>query len=143
MAKQGFDLGALVAACRDLATRSNKLISTIYEKGDLKVVEKMYGENKKLTSLKDILNVEDPMTLADEMAQKLIIGSLQKKFPNLRVCGEEGDLKCEESDIVEPNLKFDMEIPEKYKNISCEELVVWVGMLSKSYITSLHSLSIQ
>ena len=101
-------------------------------------MEKMYGESKKLTSLHDILNVEDPTTLADEMAQKLIIGSLQKQFPNLRVCGEEGDLKCEESDIIDPNLEFDMEIPEKYKNISIEELVVWVGMSSIHYILALH-----
>ena len=139
MAESRFDLGSLVAACRDLATRSNKLISTIYSKGDLKVVEKMYGENKKLTSLKDILNVKDPTTMADEMAQKLIIGSLQKSFPNLRVCGEEEDCKSEDSDIVEPNLKFDMNVPEKYKNIDIKDIVVWVGMffnVSSSSITT-------
>ena len=128
MAAQGFDLGALVAACRDLASRAGKLISTIYENGDLNVVEKMYGENKKLTSLRDILNVKDPMTMADEMAQKLICGSLRKQFPKLKVCGEEGDLDCQESDIVTPNLKHDMNIPRKYKNIDIKDLVVWVGM---------------
>ena len=72
MAEQmtSFDLGVLVAACRDLAIQSGKLISTIYEKGDLQVVEKLYGENRKLSSLKEILNVRDPTTIADEMVHR-------------------------------------------------------------------------
>ncbi len=59
-------------------------------KGDLSVVDKqIYGDNRKLTSLKDIINAKDPTSKADEMAQKLIIGSLQKQFTSLKVCGEE------------------------------------------------------
>eukprot|EP01084_Bolivina_argentea_P138475 243766_1 len=126
LAVEAFDLGALVAACRDLASRSGKLISTIYEEGDLQVIEKVYGENKKLTSLKEILNVKDPTTIADELAQKMIIGSLQKLFPKLKVCGEEGDLKCNDSDIITPNTKFDKQIPKKYDSIDVKDLVVWV-----------------
>ena len=130
MAQQSLNLGALVAACRDLAKRSGTLISTIYEKGDLQVVEKMYGDNRKCKSLKDIMNVQDPTTVADEMAQKLIIGSLQKVFPTLKVCGEEGDLKVEEGDVCIPDTKFDMRVPSQYENIKIEDLVVWVGMSS-------------
>ena len=128
MAATRFDLGALVAACRDLAGRSAKLIYTIYEKGDLKVVEKMYGENKKLSSIQEIMNVKDPTTMADEMAQRLIIGSLQNQFPSLKVCGEEGDLKYEDSDIVAPNTSFDVKVPDCYQQIDVQDLVVWVGM---------------
>eukprot|EP01084_Bolivina_argentea_P031452 58212_1 len=122
-----FDLGALVAACRDLASRSATLISTIYNKGDLAVIEKMYGENKKLTSLQDILNVKDPTTKADELAQKMIIASLRHAFPGLRVCGEEDDLEYSEADAVDVTTTYDdMEIPSKYKSIDVKDLVVWV-----------------
>ena len=129
MAEEKFDLGELVAACRDLAARSGELISTIYEKGDLKVVEKMYGSNKPLKSLADIKKVKDPQTIADEMAQKLIIGSLQEAFPLLTICGEEGDLNCNESDIVSDiETKFEMEVPDIYKEIDIKDLNVWDGM---------------
>ena len=128
MAQQSFNLGALVAACRDLAQRAGTLISTIYEKGDLQVVEKMYGQNKRCKSLKDIMSVQDPTTVADEMAQKLIVGSLQRVFPSLKVCGEEGDLKVEKDEVVIPDTKFDMKVPSQYANIKVVDLVVWVGM---------------
>jgi len=121
-----FDLGALVAACRDLAERAGKLVSTIYEKGDFGVIEKTYGDNRKLTSLRDILNAQEPTTMADELAQKLIIGSLQKTFPKLRVLGEEENVQYNEEETVEPNTKFDLKIPDKYKNIDVKDLVVWV-----------------
>merc|ERR1712228_842650 len=69
-------------------------------------------------------------TIADKMAQKLIIGSLQKTFPLLTICGEEGDLKCNKSDIVEDvDTKFDMELPEMYNDIDVKDLIVWVDPL--------------
>lgn len=122
------DLGELVMACRELANRTNNIISTIYDNGDLRIVDKAFDGNRTLTSIQDILNVKDPTTVADEVAQKLIIGSLQSRFPNLRINGEEEDIEITANDIIDVNTENDIKIPDEYQTLEIKDIMVWVGM---------------
>ena len=122
------DLGALVAASRDLARRSGEIVRGIYESGDLQVIDKALG--KSVLSKSDSLKAQDPTTLADVTAERLIIGSIKKQFPGLRVCGEEGETKISDDEICVPNMVFDKDkqVPNQYDRIKVKDCCVWVGM---------------
>ena len=55
------------------------------------MVDKAFDDKK--LSKNEILEAKDPTTAADLLAQKLIVGSLQKTFPKLLIKGEEGNLQ--------------------------------------------------
>jgi len=75
----------------------------------------------------------DPQTEADLQSQKLIIGSLAKAFPSLKIVGEEGDLKIEESDIIKVDTARLDSYASSFKNLPyspvlAEDVTVWIGM---------------
>lgn len=77
----------------------------------------------------------DPQTEADRSSQMCIIASLQKQYSNLKIIGEEGiqDLSNVKKEFIvtESDQKFlsQYKCPESFKNITDDDLVVWVDPL--------------
>lgn len=109
----------IVASSIQIAGRAGKIIRDIMAEGDLGIVEKA----------KDDLQTE-----ADRSAQRCIVASLEKLFPNVTVIGEEGssDLKVPKDWIVsEVNTDF-LErntCPDALKQVKESDLVIWVDPL--------------
>lgn len=70
----------IVASSIQIAGRAGRIIRDVMAKGDLGIVEK---------------GKDDLQTEADRSAQRCIMASLQRLFPNVTIIGEEGksDLK--------------------------------------------------
>lgn len=70
----------IVASSIQIAARAGKIIRDVMSKGDLGIVEK---------------GKDDLQTEADRSAQRCIMASLERLFPNVTLIGEEGysDLK--------------------------------------------------
>ncbi|KXJ78885.1 hypothetical protein RP20_CCG003195 [Aedes albopictus] len=77
----------IVASSIQIAGRAGRIIRDVMAKGDLGIVEK---------------GKDDLQTEADRSAQRCIMASLARLFPNVTIIGEEGksDLKVKESDLV-------------------------------------------
>ena len=91
------DVGALLSASVDLATRASWLIRAIIRSGaDLRVVDKAAaasgaGNTATIGAGPAAAAEVDPTTIADVSAQALIEGSLRQIFgPELQLVGEEG-----------------------------------------------------
>ncbi|ETO12216.1 3'(2'), 5'-bisphosphate nucleotidase 1 [Reticulomyxa filosa] len=131
--KANYDLLELVAACYDLGSRAGSMIAKIFESGDLGVVDK--GDDDKKLSASEQAKALDPQTAADRRAQKLILGSLKKKFPHLCVLGEEEVEKNIQSEfIIDPSTTLPVsldrkKVPSHYFHVSTDDLVVWVDPL--------------
>ena len=65
----------LVSACVDLSEQAGKLIRRIWWSGELDMVEKGGG-----VQIEGGAKAEDLQTLADRMAEELIVSSLRKEF---------------------------------------------------------------
>ncbi|KAK6621539.1 hypothetical protein RUM44_001346 [Polyplax serrata] len=108
----------LVASSVCAANQAGKIIRDIMTRGDLAIVEK--GKN-------------DLQTEADRSAQKCIISSLTKQFPNIHIIGEEGsndgDVPPEwlVSDFDKKVLELDC--PNELSKINDNDIVVWVDPL--------------
>lgn len=80
-------------------------------------------------------NDYDPQTEADRSAQQCIIASLSRKYPELKIIGEEGatDLTNVASEFLVSGLDQGFlekyKCPDSLKNINESELVVWVDPL--------------
>jgi len=72
--------------------------------------------------------LNDPQTLADLSSQRLIISSLSRAFPSLRLIGEEGEMEDSPKDSVSPSLTLiDHSLfPEHLRELPAEDVVVWV-----------------
>ncbi|XP_056646142.1 3'(2'),5'-bisphosphate nucleotidase 1 [Diorhabda sublineata] len=112
----------ILASSVTTAVKAGSIIKDVMEKGELKVVHKGMSKN-------------DVQTEADRSAQRCIITSLSKKFPNITIIGEEGTLD-NENDV--PNdwivTESDESIlkstcPENFANVKPEDVVVWVDPL--------------
>lgn len=109
----------LVSASVAVSYKAAKIARDILSKGDLGIVEK--GKN-------------DLQTEADRSAQRCIIASLQRQFPKIAIFGEEELVPTAKipEDFIE--LGFNEEVlkhqcPDHLKNISNEEVVIWVDPL--------------
>ena len=104
-------LARLVAAAVNVSQKSANILREIKKSGDLNVQEKA---------------ANDYVTKADFLSQLNIIKSLEKMFPKLKFCGEEGDLKDEYHDLVttmdEDVLKKSQTLPSDYQSIKEEEV---------------------
>lgn len=112
----------ILAASIQVANRAGFIIRDVMSKGELGIVEK---------------SKNDLQTEADRSAQRSIIASLSKQFPQIKIIGEEG--QSDLSDIPSEWLINDQDVeflknpcPEKYKDLTDEQtnsIVVWVDPL--------------
>lgn len=109
----------IVASSIQIAGRAGRIIRDVMAKGDLGIVEK---------------GKDDLQTEADRSAQRCIMASLERLFPNVTIIGEEGksDLKVPEDWLVtEMNNEF-LErnaCPDGLKQVKESDLVIWVDPL--------------
>ncbi|XP_054746841.1 3'(2'),5'-bisphosphate nucleotidase 1 [Anastrepha obliqua] len=109
----------IMALSISTATRAGSIIRDVMQRGNLGIVEK---EGK-----------DDLQTEADRSAQQCIIASLSRKFPNVKIIGEEGDSNLDvkaEWLVTEENEEFlSHKCPEEWREIKEEEFVIWVDPL--------------
>ncbi|XP_055616639.1 3'(2'),5'-bisphosphate nucleotidase 1 [Toxorhynchites rutilus septentrionalis] len=109
----------IMASSIQIAGRAGRIIRDVMSKGDLGIVEKA----------KDDLQTE-----ADRSAQRCIVASLERLFPNVTIIGEEGktDLKVPEDWLVS-DLNTDFlernTCPDALKQVKESDLVIWVDPL--------------
>lgn len=129
-------LKALLSATHEISERAGEIIRSVFEesKGKVPAADKTKGETA-LNSSSSSTNVEDPQTIADIRAQKLLVGSLEQAFPGLKIVGEEGKLEIDKDDIYSPKLThFDsISFPKEYEHLSLQDLTVWIGNISLSF----------
>ncbi|XP_018333678.1 3'(2'),5'-bisphosphate nucleotidase 1 [Agrilus planipennis] len=109
----------IIASSVTAANRAGKIIRDILTAGDLGIVEK--GKN-------------DLQTEADRAAQRCIVASLSRQYPNLNIIGEEEQTSNVEvpSDWVVTDCEQSVllnECPPEYQQIPEEDIVVWVDPL--------------
>lgn len=118
MAQSASLLTRIMATSTLAAARAGKIIRDVMDQGKLKIVDK--GKN-------------DLQTEADRCAQKCIITSLSRLFPNITIIGEEEPNNCEippdwiVTDIDEDMLK--LKLPSHLENIDPKDVCVWVDPL--------------
>uniref|UniRef100_A0AC34Q2V8 3'(2'),5'-bisphosphate nucleotidase n=1 Tax=Panagrolaimus sp. JU765 TaxID=591449 RepID=A0AC34Q2V8_9BILA len=116
-------LTKLVASSVNVSESAGSLIKKIMSSGNLKIISKC--------------NNCDLQTEADRAAQYFIEQSLQQKFQSkLRIIGEEENVsKTPYIDVSVSNevLKYDNRIPEEFKNIREEDVVIWVDPLDGTF----------
>lgn len=104
-------LTRLIAAAVNVSQKSGRILREVKKSGELNVQEKGYN---------------DFVTKADFLSQLNIIKSLEKQFPKLKFCGEEGDLKEEYNDLElslnETVLKEARILPDVYNSIREEDV---------------------
>lgn len=112
----------LLASSIKIAGHAGKIIRNVMEKGELGIVEK---------------GIDDPQTEADRSSQRLIVASLTKLFPKVKIIGEEGqsDLNVPSewliTDVDEEFLgKHDC--PLEYRDVKEDQIVVWVRLMVAS-----------
>lgn len=113
-------------------------------RGELGVVDKVLRRKveprpilkKFLNTLQGVKDESfDPQTEADRSSQKCIIASLTKQYSNLKIIGEEGtmDMSNIEPEFIVSGLDESFlsqhKCPESLKNITENDLVVWVDPL--------------
>ena len=100
----------------------------VFIDGDLKVVDKALGNDKVLSKITE-QDAKDPTTVADTLAQKIIVSSIKYYYPKINICGEEGNLECSDDNVikgVDTEFDSDKKIPEIYDNIKMDQLFIWV-----------------
>ncbi|CAG9310916.1 unnamed protein product [Blepharisma stoltei] len=109
----------LLSACIQLAELSGNIIKSVHSDGALQTVYK--GHN-------------DPCTVADINAQKIIMGTLYNLFPGINIIGEE-QVELAESDIKQVNLDLIPEeiFPAELRDLDINKLVLWVDPLDGTY----------
>ncbi|XP_025602848.1 3'(2'),5'-bisphosphate nucleotidase 1 [Athalia rosae] len=108
----------VVASSVNASARAGKIIRDIMSQGDLSIVEK--GKN-------------DLQTEADRSAQRCILASLSRQFPNVTIIGEEDSSNCEvPSDWVvaesDPDV-LGIKLPPHLENLEDKDLCIWVDPL--------------
>ncbi|XP_063696747.1 3'(2'),5'-bisphosphate nucleotidase 1-like [Culicoides brevitarsis] len=109
----------LLASSIKIAGHAGKIIRNVMEKGELGIVEK---------------GVDDPQTEADRSSQRLILASLTKLFPKVKIIGEEGqsDLNVPKEWLitdVDEEFLASHECPAEFKDTKEDQIVVWVDPL--------------
>uniref|UniRef100_A0AC34RDP8 Bisphosphate nucleotidase n=1 Tax=Panagrolaimus sp. JU765 TaxID=591449 RepID=A0AC34RDP8_9BILA len=111
----------LVASSVRVSETAGNLIKSIMTGGDLKIIDK--SDNGQA----------DLQTEADRSAQFCIERSLQEKFQNkLKIIGEEevtSKVPNKELSFSKQVLELDSKLPEEYRGIKEEDVVIWVDPL--------------
>ncbi|KAL5008577.1 hypothetical protein ScPMuIL_014158 [Solemya velum] len=109
----------IVSASIPVSTRAGRIIRDILKKGELGIVEKAKN---------------DLQTEADRSAQRCIVASLHKQFPNVAIFGEE---QLDPSEKFDPNFLetsscdevLTKKCPEFLTDAKDEDVVIWVDPL--------------
>lgn len=109
----------VVGSSIKIAHRAGKIIRDVMFRGDLGIVEK---------------GKDDLQTEADRSAQRCIVASLSKLFPNVTIIGEEGQSDLNVPDdwlITECNKDFieKHKCPDTLSDLKESDLVIWVDPL--------------
>eukprot|EP00794_Sanderia_malayensis_P020127 gene20127-22099_t len=113
----------IVASSVAIARKSGSAIRGILQTGDLKVVDK--GQHEPGGKF-------DPQTEADRAAQRIIIGSLTKQFPGLKIIGEEEDCDVASEESLVTTLDEEVmqqKCPDDLAKLTIDDLIVWVDPL--------------
>ncbi|XP_077296829.1 3'(2'),5'-bisphosphate nucleotidase 1 isoform X2 [Arctopsyche grandis] len=118
MSQSGPLMMRLIASSVTAANRAGKIIRDVMSQGDLGIVEKA----------KDDLQTE-----ADRSAQRCIVASLSRQFPNITIIGEEGvsDIEVPSDWLIthgDPEI-LKKKCPDTLEDITEEDVVVWVDPL--------------
>lgn len=107
---------SLMASSIKIADSAGQIIREIMEGGDLGTIEK---------------GIDDPQTEADRRSQRLIVASLARLFPKVKVIGEEGqsDLNVPDDWLItaKDEAFLALACPEALKEAKEDEIVVWVS----------------
>ena len=129
-------MAELISASIDLAHHAGKRIKEIYQSGHLGAVDKSNpntapSDTNQATSDAPFGTIDDPQTLADIAAQKVILGSLARAFPGLRLVGEEGDVPASATDLVTPSLQLvdGGRFPEQLRSVPLSSVTVYIDPL--------------
>ncbi|XP_014472699.1 PREDICTED: 3'(2'),5'-bisphosphate nucleotidase 1 [Dinoponera quadriceps] len=118
MAQSAALLTRIMASSVSAAVQAGKIIRDVLSKGGLNIVEK--GKN-------------DLQTEADRSAQKCIIASLSRQFPNITIIGEEEPSNCEvpsEWIVTEADQEvLKLKLPAHLEDINPKDVCVWVDPL--------------
>lgn len=109
----------LIATAVAVSKKAGAEVRRITRSGQLDVVDK---------------GVQDFQTQADRTAQRLIVASLTKKFPQCTIVGEEDlpeDKEADESLVVDTYDQDVMKltVPSEYAKVKPEEITIWVDPL--------------
>lgn len=109
----------LLASSVTAGTRAGKIIKDVLTSGDLGIVDK---------------GIKDLQTEADRSAQRCIVASLARQFPNVKIIGEEGSLTNLEvpSDWIVTDCDSNVisqQCPADYLQVKDEDIVIWVDPL--------------
>lgn len=130
----------VVSASRDLANRAGILIRTIFETGNLHIIDKSTNNQQELKG-KQGLQAADPQTIADIAAQQLVRSSLLHSFPGISVIGEEDDDENRLINAIDPRLSlpdiyFENKLYSQYlsgdykeiiqQDLDSEEVCIWL-----------------
>ncbi|XP_076234920.1 3'(2'),5'-bisphosphate nucleotidase 1 [Calliopsis andreniformis] len=118
MAQSASLLSRIVASSISATVLAGKMIRDVMSHGGLNIVEK--GKN-------------DLQTEADRCAQRCIIASLSRQFPNITIIGEEESSDCDvPSDWVVTEADQEvlkLKLPADLENIDPKDVCVWVDPL--------------
>ncbi|CAI5442639.1 unnamed protein product [Caenorhabditis angaria] len=112
-------LTRLVASSVKVSETAGGIIKNVMTAGDLKIVNKCDGGY-------------DPQTEADRRAQYCIVQSLQNRYKDLKIIGEEDETTaCPEVELgfSEDVLNLESSLNSELRNIKEEDVVVWVDPL--------------
>lgn len=116
-------LARLMAISATSVARAGKIIRDVLSEGQLNIVEK--GKN-------------DLQTEADRSAQKCIIASLSKKFPNITIIGEEAISNDNvPSDWIVNDMNpeiLNMKLPQHLENVKEQDIQVWIDPLDGLFV---------
>ncbi|EFN86540.1 3'(2'),5'-bisphosphate nucleotidase 1 [Harpegnathos saltator] len=111
-------LTRIMASSVSVTVQAGKIIRDVLSKGGLNIVEK--GKN-------------DLQTEADRSAQKCIIASLSKQFPNITIIGEEEPSSCvvpSEWIVTEADQEvLKLKLPVHLEDINPKDVCIWVDPL--------------
>ncbi|EZA51931.1 3'(2'),5'-bisphosphate nucleotidase [Ooceraea biroi] len=118
MAQSAALLTRIVASSICATVQAGKIIRDVLSKGGLNIVEK--GKN-------------DLQTEADRCAQRCIVASLSRQFPNITIIGEEEPSSCEvpsEWIVTEADQDvLQLKLPNHLEDINPKDVCIWVDPL--------------
>jgi len=107
-------LSKLLSACIHLVKQAGKEIQLIHQGKNLDITYK---------------SKDDPVTVADFISQKIIVGGLKAVWPDLTIIGEESIETPISNEIPELNIIGDDFIPHNLKEILSSEITIYVDPL--------------
>eukprot|EP01114_Cavostelium_apophysatum_P014975 TRINITY_DN3998_c0_g1_i2.p1 TRINITY_DN3998_c0_g1~~TRINITY_DN3998_c0_g1_i2.p1 ORF type:complete len:475 (-),score=112.19 TRINITY_DN3998_c0_g1_i2:33-1457(-) len=111
---QALNLGVLLSVCVDAAQKAGEIIRSVWKSGALDIKDK---------------GNDDPFTKADVQSQQLIMGLLAKKWPSLKVVGEEDCQVPPTSEEPNTSLISLANVPAEFQNVDVADLCVFVDPL--------------